>query len=76
MRCSNELRDYENSLPPKIVIERKYDMVNPSGVYEIKIKNYKKKVSGGTLSDELVLKILKEYREFYGEDHFEFPQKV
>ncbi len=70
MRCSNELRDYENGLPPKIKIERIYDMVNPSGTFVVEFQNYAGEKFGGTINDEDILKVLKDYTPFYGEKEY------
>lgn len=73
MRVSNELKEYENSLPPRLVVKRIYDMLNPSGTFEIIFKDYKGKYFRGTIPDSEIINLIKKYHPYHGEKRYNFP---
>jgi thiamine kinase-like enzyme len=65
--------DFENSLPEKIIIERKANF--SQFWYEVTIKTWDKKTYQGIVDDKDVIRLLKKYTEYVNHDRFSLPRE-
>lgn len=63
MKVNKELKNYENSLPKSIRINRLYGF-DPYGFFEITIKTWDNITYKGIIDDSEVVKLLKKYTPY------------
>lgn len=81
MKCSKRLKDYENALPSKteivIDIERIFKGFSATdGVFEITFTDWTGKEFKGRINDKKFLSMCRDYKEYKGEERFEFPDDL